>query len=384
MIFMDHSATTPVHPEVFNAMEPFLKSKFGNASTVYEIGREAKNAMEKAREQVASLISVKPEEIIFTGGGTESDNIAIKGIAYKKENRAKHIITTNIEHPAVKETCEYLEGLGFKITYVPVEKNGIIDPENIRKAIRDDTVLITVMHVNNEIGTIQPIKEISKIAKENGIIFHCDAVQSVGKIPVDAKELGVDILSISSHKIYGPKGIGALYIKEGIELEPIINGGGQERDLNPGTENIAGIVGLGKACEISENNLEENMEKILNLREKLIDGIENKIEAVYLNGDREKRLPGNADFIVSGVEGEGLVSKLDLEGLYISTGSACSSNKHSTSHVLEAIGISGKDLHCSLRFTIGPENTEEEVEKTIELMEKSIAFFRELSPFWEE
>lgn len=383
MIYLDHSATTPIDKEVFETMLPYLKGEYGNASTVYKIGREAKKAMNNARSQVASLISADSDEIIFTGGGTESDNIAIKGIACKSENKGKHIITSNIEHPAVKETCEYLENKGFKLSYIPVDKNGIINPKDVESAITNETILITIMHVNNEIGTIQPIAEIGRIANEKGILFHCDAVQSVGKIPVNVGELGVDLLSISSHKIYGPKGVGGLYIKKGLELEPILHGGGQEKDLNPGTENIAGIVGFGKACEISEINLEKNVKHVKELREKVVSEILEHVDSSYLNGDRANRLPGNANFIFPGVEGEGLILKLDLKGICVSTGSACSSNKHDTSHVLNAIGVSGNDLHSSIRLTLGPENTKEEIDIVIKEMIESIKDLRNISLFWD-
>ena len=273
MIYMDHSATSPVDPEVFEAMKPYFIESFGNASTLYSLGRESRMAMESAREQVASIIGAEKKEIIFTSGGTESDNIAIKGIAYKHKNKGNHIITSDIEHPAVDETCKYLEKNGFEVTYLPVYEDGIVKVSDLEDAITDKTILITIMHANNEIGTIQPIAEIGTIAREKKIYFHTDAVQTVGKIPVDVNELNVDLLSLSSHKLYGPKGVGALYVKKGVRLEPIMHGGGHERGIRPGTENVAGIVGLGKACSLAKENLEKDAQKLINLRDRLIDGV---------------------------------------------------------------------------------------------------------------
>jgi len=379
---MDHSATSPVRKEVFEAMEPYFKRSFGNASTIYSLGIEAKTAMENARENVAKLIGADPEEIIFTSGGTESDNIAIQGIAYKLQNKGKHIITSSIEHPAVIETCKGLEKKGFKITYLPVYENGIIKVNDLKKAITDETILITIMHANNEIGTIQPIAEIGEVAKKHDIKFHSDAVQSVGKIPVDVNELNVDLLSLSAHKMYGPKGVGALYIKKGTKLEPILFGGGQENDLNPGTENIPGIVGFGKACEIANLELESNYTYLTNLRDKLINGVLSSIEKSYLNGDRKKRLPGNVNFRFTGIEGESIILMLDMNGIAGSTGSACSSKKLTASHVLKAIGLEDVDSHGSLRLTLGVENTEKEVMTVIEAIESIVKTLRSMSPIW--
>jgi cysteine desulfurase len=379
MIYLDQAATTPVRAEVLEAMKPYFSEYFGNPSTIYKVGREAKKAMENARKQVADLIGANPDEIIFTGGGTESDNIAIKGIVFK--NKGNHIITSQIEHPAVRETCKYLENNGFEVTYLPVYKEGIVKVDDLKKAITDKTILITIMHVNNEIGTIQPIEEISAIAKEKGITFHCDAVQSVGKIPVDVNKLNVDLLSLSGHKIYGPKGIGALYIRKGVRLEPILHGGGQERDLNPGTENVAGMVGLGKASEIAKNELKDNMEHLFNLREKLIEGVLT-IEESYLNGDINRMIPGLANFNFKGIEGESLVLLLDAEGIAGATGSACSSKKLTASYVLTSIGLADVDSHGSFRITLGHSNTEEDIEKTIEALKTSVAKLREMSPIW--
>ncbi|MBP2045260.1 cysteine desulfurase [Methanobacterium aggregans] len=382
MIYMDHSATSPVDPEVFEAMKPYFQEEFGNASTLYKLGRDSKRAMEDARAQVASIIGAEPKDVIFTSGGTESDNIAIKGTAYKLKNKGKHIITSNIEHPAVHETCKYLEKKGFEVTYIPVGTDGIVKVSDVETAIRDDTILITIMHANNEIGTIQPIAEIGKIAHEKGILFHTDAVQSVGKIPVDVNDLNVDMLSISSHKLYGPKGIGALYIKKGVRLEPIIHGGGHERGLRPGTENVPGIVGFGKACQLSEENLEEESARLTRLRNKLVDAVLKENEKAYLNGDREKRLPGNANFRFTGIEGESLILHLDSKGIAASTGSACSSTKLEPSQVLMAIGLEEVEAHGSLRISMGRENTEEDVEHAIVAIKEVVSTLRNMSPLW--
>ncbi len=382
MIYMDHSATSPVDPEVFEAMKPFFVDNFGNASTLYSLGRDARKAMEAAREQVASLIGAKPEEVIFTSGGTESDNIAIKGTAYRLKNKGNHIITSAIEHPAVRETCKYLEKSGFEVTYLPVYEEGIVRVSDLEDAITDKTILITIMHANNEIGTIQPIAEIGKIARENKIYFHTDAVQTVGKIPVNVEEMNVDMLSLSAHKVYGPKGIGALYVKKGVRLEPIIHGGGHEKGLRPGTENVSGIVGLGKACELAEKNLLEDTKYITNLRDKLIDGILNSIEQSYLDGHRTKRLPNNVNLRFTGIEGESLVLHLDSKGVAASTGSACSSKSLEPSHVLIALGLEHVEAHGSLRLTLGKENTEEEVDYVITAVKEVVETLRKLSPLW--
>jgi len=379
---MDHSATSPVDPEVFEAMKPYFVDSFGNASTLYSLGREGKQAMEAARIEVASLINAEPKEIIFTSGGTESDNIAIKGTAYKLKNKGNHIITTNIEHPAVDETCKYLEKKGFDVTYLPVGTDGIIKIEDLEAAITEKTILITVMHANNEIGTIQPIEEIGKIASERKIYFHTDAVQTVGKIPVDVKKMNVDMLSLSSHKLYGPKGIGAIYIKQGVRIEPLLHGGGHERGIRPGTENIPGIVGLGKACSIANVNLEADAQKLTTLRNRLIDGVLESNEKSYLNGDRTKRLPNNANFRFTGIEGESLILHLDSKGIAASTGSACSSTKLEPSHVLTSIGLEEVEAHGSLRISLGRENTEEDIKYAIKSIKEVVDKLRKMSPLW--
>lgn len=379
---MDNSATSPLDPEVLKEMIPFLKEEYGNASTFYSLGREARKALEIAREDVAAIIGANPQEIIFTSGGTESDNMAIKGTAYRWQDKGKHIITSTIEHPAVRETCKYLETKGFEVTYLPVYEEGIVRIADLKKAIREDTILITIMHANNEIGTIQPIAEIGKIAQEEGIYFHTDAVQSVGKIPVDVKELNVDLLSISAHKLYGPKGVGALYVSKGIVLEPLIHGGGHERGIRPGTENIPGIVGLGKACSMAIVDLAENGTKLTQLRDKLIDGVLSEIDESYLNGDRTNRLPNNANFRFAGIEGESLVLHLDAKGIAASTGSACSSKTLEPSHVLRALGLEDVDSHGSLRLSLGKENKLEDIKYTITSIKEAVETLRKLSPLW--
>jgi cysteine desulfurase len=382
MSYMDHSATSPVNPEVLEAMLPYFTESFGNASTLYALGREARTAMENGRKQVASLIGAKPEEVYFTSGGTESDNIAIKGTASRLKDKGNHIITSDIEHPAVEETCKYLEKNGYTVTYLPVGEEGIVKVSDVEEAITDKTILITVMHANNEIGTIQPIKEIGTLAREKGIYFHTDAVQSVGKIPVNVEDMNVDMLSISAHKLYGPKGIGALYIKKGVRVDPLLHGGGHERGMRPGTENVPGIVGLGKACQIAEENLEKNMEYVSSLRDRLIKGVLETIEQSYLNGHPTKRLPNNANFRFSSIEGESLVLQLDAKGINASTGSACSSKKLEPSHVLMAIGLKEVDAHGSLRISLGTENTQEDIDYTITAIGEVVERLRSMSPLW--
>lgn len=382
MIYLDNSATTPLNEEVLKEMEPYFCEYFGNPSTLYSLGQKSKEALEKARKRVANAINAKPEEIIFTSGGSESDNLAIKGIAFKNQDKGKHIITSEIEHPAVKETLVFLESIGFEVTYLPVYGDGIIKIEDLKKAIRDDTILITVMHANNEIGTIQPIAEIGKIAKEKGIIFHTDAVQTFGKIPVDVEELGVDLLSISSHKIYGPKGVGALYIRKNTRLVPQIHGGGQERGLRSGTENIPGIVGFGKAAEMAGENQKKDYDYLIQIRDGIIDKVLEEIPASYLNGDKEKRLPNIINFRFSAIEGESLILLLDAKGINSSTGSACSSKNLKASPILKALGLEDVDVHGSLRLSLGLENSIEDVDVVVEAIRESVETLRKMSPLW--
>lgn len=380
-VYMDNAATTQTYQEVVDAMIPFFSKHYGNASSLHSLGRKAHEALEKSRQNVSGLISADADEVIFTAGGTESDNIAIKGIAYKKKKG--HIITSSIEHPAVLETCRYLEKQGFDVTYLGVDQFGMISLDDLKEAIRDDTILITIMHANNEIGTIEPISEIGKIAKENDIVFHTDAVQSVGKVPIDCDKMGIDLLSISSHKIHGPKGVGALYVRKGVKLEPIIHGGGHEKGIRSSTENIAGIMGLGKACELAKINMEENISYLTKIRDKLIDGVL-KIEESYLNGHPTNRLPNNAHFRFSAIEGESLLLSLDEEGIAASTGSACSSKKLAASHVLMAIGLSEVDAHGSLRLTLSRKNTNEDVDYVLEVLPEVVERLRQMSPLWKK
>ncbi len=382
MIYLDNSATTPLNEEVLKEMEPYFCEYFGNPSTLYSLGQKSKEALEEARKRVADAINAKPEEIIFTSGGSESDNLAIKGIAFKNQEKGKHIITSEIEHPAVKETLVFLESIGFEVTYLPVYGDGIIKIEDLKKAIRDDTILITVMHANNEIGTIQPIAEIGKIAKEKGIIFHTDAVQTFGKIPVDVEELCVDLLSLSSHKIYGPKGVGALYIRKNTKLVPQIHGGGQERGLRSGTENIPGIVGFGKAAEMASENQKKDYDYLIQIRDGIIDKVLEEIPASYLNGDREKRLPNIINFRFSAIEGESLILLLDAKGINSSTGSACSSKNLKASPILKALGLEDVDVHGSLRLSLGLENSIEDVDVVVEAIKESVETLRKMSPLW--
>jgi len=381
-IYMDHAATTPVDQEVVEAMMPCFTRVYGNASSLHSFGREAHNAMEEARRKVAELINAESEEIVFTAGGTESDNIAIKGVAYANRSRGDHIVTSTIEHPAVLETCRSLEKQGFKVSYIPVDKGGVVELEALRRAVTERTVLITIMHANNEIGTIEPMEEIAEIAKAKSIIFHSDAVQSAGKIPIDVKAIGVDLLSISAHKIYGPKGVGALYIKKGTRLEPIIHGGGHEKGLRSSTENIPGIVGLGKAAELAKARMSEDTTHLTNLCDRLIKATLSNIEESYLNGHPTKRLPNNAHFRFTGIEGEALILNLDERGIAASTGSACSSKKLLPSHVLMAIGLDEVQAHGSLRLTLGRENTKEDIDYVLEVLPETVKKLRAISPLW--
>ena len=383
-MYLDNSATTQVSEEVFKEMEPYFTQEFGNPSTLYSIGRESKKAVELARQRVADAINAKPEEIIFTSGGSESDNLAIKGLAFKLRNRGNHIITTEIEHPAVKDTLYFLESIGYDVTYLPVYENGIIKVEDLEEAITDETILITIMHGNNEIGTIQPIEEIGKIARERKIKFHTDAVQTFGKIEVDVEKLNVDLLSLSSHKINGPKGVGALYIKKGTRVEPLIHGGGQERGIRSGTENVPGIVGFGKACELASKNLEEHYKKLSSIRDELIEKVLARIPEAYVNGDMEHRLPNLVNFRFKAIEGESLILLLDAKGYQASTGSACSSNKLEASPVLTALGLDPVDVHGSLRISLAPESDSFDVDEFVDVIAESVSRLRQMSPLWNQ
>ena len=364
-IYLDYAATTPTHPEVVNAMLPYFSTAFGNPSSRHSYGQEGRKAVEEARSKVANLIGAQSEEIVFTSGGTEADNFAIKGIAYLNEPKGNHIITTSIEHHAVIETCKFLEGRGVTVTYLPVDEYGLVDPQDVNKAINDKTILISVMHANNEVGTIEPIAEIGKIAKERKITFHTDAVQTVGHIPVNVDELGVDLLSISAHKLYGPKGIGALYIREGVRLVPFMHGGEQEKEQRAGTENVPGIVGFGKAAELAQREMSEEMKRLTCLRHKLIVGLLERIEGICLNGHPSERLPNNVNVSIDSADRESMLFDFDSLGICCSTTSACSSLNSQPSHVLLAMGLSEEACN-SLRFTLGRETTEDDIEQVLE------------------
>lgn len=376
---MDHSATTPVAPEVLAAMLPYFGEKFGNASSLHRSGREAKEALEDSREKVAALLGARAEEIIFTSGGTESDNLALKGVARKNQKLGKHIITTQIEHPAILETCRALEKDGFEVTYLPVTGEGLVELSTLEAAIRPDTILISVMHANNEVGTIQPLEEIGRLAAERDIYLHSDAVQSVGKIPVNVDDLGVDLLSLSAHKLYGPKGVGALYIRKGTKLESIIQGGGHEHRLRSGTENISGIVGLARAAELAERDMPREAERLAGLRDRLAELVLGKVKDAWINGTMKKRLPGNLNFGFKYVEGESLLLFLDSKGICVSTGSACSSHKLEPSHVLMSLGLKAEECHGSLRITLGMSNTMEEIEYVADSIVEAVERFRGIS-----
>jgi cysteine desulfurase len=379
-IYLDYAATTPTHPEVIKAMLPYFTDAFGNPSSIHSYGQEAKDAMGKARNQVAALIGAKSDEIVFTGSGTEADNFAVKGVALAKQGKGNHIITTSIEHHAVFETCKFLEEQGFSVTYLPVDGYGMVDPNDVKKAITNRTILISVMHANNEVGTIEPIAEIGDIAREAEIYFHTDAVQTVGHIPVDVNKLHVNLLSMSGHKLCGPKGIGALYIRGGTRISSFMHGGSQERGRRASTENVPGIVGLGTAAKIAQQEIPEEAQKLTALRDRLIDGILKSIEHTQLNGHPVTRLPNNVNVSVSYVEGESILLNLDLAGIGASTGSACSSTDLSPSHVLVAMGLPHLQAHGSLRFTSGKWTTEEEINQVLNVLPGIVSKLRAMSP----
>ena len=379
-IYLDHAATTGVRPEALEEMLPYFSEKMGNPSSIYFLGQETKKAVDLARERVAKALGAEPSEIFFTAGGSEADNLAIKGVAMANSNKGKHIITSKIEHPAVLNTCKYLSKMGFEISYIDVDEDGKIKLDDLKSAIREDTILISVMFANNEIGTIQPIKEIGEIAKEKNIYFHTDAVQAVGNVKIDVKEMNITMLSLSAHKFYGPKGTGVLYIKKGTKIDSLIHGGAQEGKKRAGTENVAGIVGLGKAIELADQDLDRYNAKLLKLRERLIEGVMGSIPHVRLNGHRNDRLPGNVNFSFSFIEGESLLLMLNLKGICGSSGSACSSGSLDPSHVLMAIGLDHATAHGSLRLTIGEENTEEDIDYTIEALKEVVEKLRIMSP----
>lgn len=387
-IYLDYAATTPTHPEVIAAMQPYFFDHFGNPSSIHSFGQEGRKALEEARDKIANLIGAKSGEIVFTSGGTEADNFALEGIAFANEYKGNHIITSLIEHHAITECCKFLEKRGFEITYLPVDKYGLIDPQDVKKLVTDKTILISVMHANNEIGTIEPIAEIGKTIREinenrkSRIYFHSDAVQTFGHLPINVDELGVDLLSMSAHKLYGPKGVGALYIREGTRMVSFLHGGDQEKKRRASTENVPGIVGFGKAVEIAKAEMKEEAGRVRTLRDKLIRGILEKIEYVHLSGHPTQRLPNNVNVCIEFVEGESMLISLDMKGVAASTGSACSSASLKPSHVLLAIGISPELAQGSLRFTLGKWTTEEEIDYVLEVLPQIVSRLRSMSPLY--
>ncbi|MCK4532803.1 cysteine desulfurase NifS, partial [bacterium] len=382
--YLDYNATTPVHPEVIKEMLPYYREIYGNASSFHQFGQQARKAVEEAREKVAVFIGAKSGEIIFTGGGTEADNFAIKGIAYANQAKGKHIITSSIEHHAVLNSCKYLEKQGFRITFLPVDKYGLINPEEVKKTIGEETILISIMHANNEMGTIEPVAEVGKIAKEKGIYFHIDAVQSAGKIPVKVDELNVDLVSLSGHKLYGPKGVGILYIRKGTKIQPLIHGGHHEKNKRAGTENVPGIIGLAKAMEIASVTMEEEAIRLTNLRDRLWVRINEKIEDVFLHGHERERLPNTLNLSFEGVEGEAIILDLDMKGIAVSTGSACTSGTLEPSHVLKAMGVNPQVAQGAIRFSLGEGNTQEDIDYVADILSGIVNRLRGISPFYKK
>lgn len=384
LIYLDNAATTKTAPEVVEAMLPYFSEYYGNASTVYAFGEESRKAVTHARDTIANALSAKLEEIYFTAGGSESDNWALKATAEAYKLKGNHIITSKIEHHAILHTCEYLEQQGYEVTYLDVDENGLISLEELEKAIRPTTILISIMFANNEIGTIEPIAEIGKIAHEHGVLFHTDAVQAFGQVPIDVDAMHIDMLSSSGHKLNGPKGIGFLYIRKGVKIRSLIHGGAQERKRRAGTENVPGIVGYGKAVELAIADLQERTEKETELRDYLIKRVETEIPFTRVNGDRSKRLPNNVNFCFRFIEGESLLIMLDMKGICASSGSACTSGSLDPSHVLLAIGLEHEIAHGSLRLTLGRDTTKEEIDITIEELKKIVSHLREMSPLYED
>ncbi len=378
-IYLDYAATSPVLPEVLDAMLPFFMSCFGNPSGIHENGRETRKAVEQARREVAETLGAESREIVFTSGGSESDNLAIEGTAFALREKGNHIITSQIEHHAVLNTCRWLEKQGFRVTYLPVDASGLVDPDSVRDAIGNDTVLVSIMTANNEIGTVEPVSKIGEICREKGVLFHTDAVQAIGMMNIHAAEINADLISLSAHKFHGPKGTGALYIRKGTKLESLIHGGAQERGLRAGTENVPGIVGMGKAITVAAKEREENQQRIRELRDQMIRIVLERIPGSQLNGHPEKRLANNCHFSFAGIESEALLLRLDLAGISVSGGSACTSGSMEPSHVLQAIGLKDELLKSGIRMTMGRETTREEIEKTAEKMSEIIADLRQMS-----
>lgn len=381
LIYLDNNATTPTDERVVEAMLPYFCKKYGNPSSIYKLANESETAKEEARDKVAKLLNAKPYEIVFTGCGTESDNFAIKGTAFVNREKGNHIITSSIEHHAVLNACKWLEKQDFEVTYIGVDKHGVVNLDELCEAITDKTILISIMHANNEVGTIEPIKEIADIAKDNGIYFHIDAVQTVGKLPIDVNDLSVDLLSMSGHKFYGPKGVGALYIRKGTKIDSLLHGGHHERNRRAGTENVPGIVGLGKASEIAMEEFEEEERSVKKLRDRLEKGLMEKIDDVIINGHPERRLPSTLNLSVKYVEGESILLQLNHNGIAASSGSACTSGSFEPSHVLTSMGIPPDVAHGSLRFSVGRSNTEKDIDKVIEVLPPIVEKLREMSPF---
>ncbi len=381
-VYMDNAATTALRRDVLDAMMPYLTDIYGNPSSLHYFGQEAHKAVENARHQVASALNAEDNEIIFTGCGTEADNMALKGIAEKYQSKGKHIITSSVEHHAILHTCEYLEKHGFEVTYLPVDEYGMVKAEQVRDAIRSDTILVSIMFANNEVGTIMPIKEIGAVCREKGVFFHTDAVQAVGHVAIDVKAMNIDLLSLSAHKLHGPKGVGALYIRKGIVVPPLLHGGAQERRKRAGTENVAGIVGLGKAIEIACSDIEGTAKRMCYLRDKLINGIEASIPEVKLNGHRTERLPSNVNFSIKYIEGESILLMLDINGIAASSGSACTSGSLDPSHVLLAMGMPHETAHGSLRLTLGDDTTEDDIDYVLEVLPEIVVKLRKMSPLY--
>ncbi|MEE2710830.1 MAG: cysteine desulfurase NifS [Gemmatimonadota bacterium] len=375
-VYMDHNATTPVRSEVLAAMMPFFQERFGNASSVHTFGQESRAPIEEARDHVAALIGARVGDVYFTSGGTESDNMAVKGIAFANRDRGNHIITTEIEHSAVLRSCAFLEQEGFSVTYLPVDRYGLVHPDDVARAVTDRTILITIMHANNEIGTIQPVGDIGAVARDSGVYFHSDAVQSAGKIPIDVEASHIDLLSISAHKFYGPKGVGAIYIRKGIEFEPTNHGGHHEKNMRSGTENTTGIIGLGRASELAHAEQEAEARHLTGLRERLQQGITEEIEDCCVNGHPEQRLPGTLNVSFPGAEGESLILSLDLKSIAVSSGSACTSGSIEPSHVLAALGLDPQTALSSLRFSLGRGNTMEDVDYVMNNLPEVISRIR--------
>ena len=382
-IYLDHAATTPMRREVIEAMQPYLSQYFGNPSSLHHFGKEAANAISDAREKAAHMLGARPDEVVFVSGGTESDNLAVLGVAYANRDRGKHIITTQIEHYAVLEPCRFLEREGWRVTYLPVDRSGMVDPEDVREAMTDETVLISVMHANNEIGTIQPLNEIGAIAKERGVCFHTDAVQTFSHIPIQVDEVHADLLSFSGHKFYGPKGVGGLYVRKGTAIAPHLHGGYQEFRLRAGTENVAGIVGAGKAVQLAMLEMDAQTAYITALRDRLVKSLL-EIEGIRLNGHPIHRLPNNINITVELVDGEAMLINLDFKGIAVSTGSSCTAAGKGPSHVLTAIGLSYEEARSALRITLGKDNTEREIEYFLEVFKDVLSNLRKMSPVYQE